>query len=129
MGRYDWMDEALCAQTDPDLFHVNGSGSSYSNAQKICARCPVTQQCANFAQTVEGSTAHSWRFGLWGGQLPRTRANHGGTPKRAETHDTILRLVDRGGMDADQIAEHVGVDVRTVYRVTKQRREQMGEAA
>ena len=129
MSRYDWMDNALCAQTDPDLFHVDGSGSSYSPAKKICARCPVTQQCADFAQTVEGGTAHSWRHGIWGGQLPRTRADHGGKPKRAETHDQILRLVARGGMDARQIAEHVGVDERTVWRVTKNHREQMGEDA
>jgi len=129
VSRYDWMDEALCAQTDPDLFHVDGSGSSYRTALQICAGCPVTQQCADFAQATEGGSSHSWRFGLWGGQLPRTRADNSGAPKRADTHEAILRLTARGGMDAYQIAEHVGVDVRTVWRVTKAQREQMGEAA
>lgn len=129
MSRYDWMTDALCAQTDPDLFHVDGSGNSYSSAKKICAPCPVAQQCADFAQAVEGGAAHSWRHGIWGGQLPRTRADSSGAPKRKETHDAILRLADRGALDAYQIAEHVGVDVRTVWRVTKNHRDQLGEAA
>lgn len=129
MSRYDWMDDALCAQTDPDLFHVDGSGSSYSPAKKVCARCPVTRECAAYAQQVEGGAAHSWRHGIWGGQLPRARSEHSTAPKRRETHDAILRLVERGGMEPQEIAEYVGVDVRTVFRVTKQRREQMGEAA
>lgn len=129
MSRYDWMDDALCAQIDPDLFHVEGSGSSYSHAKKICATCPVTRQCADHAQAVEGGAAHNWRFGMWAGQAPRARAERSGTPRRRETHNAILRLADRGGMEPQEIADHVGVDVRTVFRVTKAHREQLGEAA
>jgi WhiB family redox-sensing transcriptional regulator len=129
VSRYDWMGDALCAQTDPDLFHVDGSGSSYGAAKKVCARCPVTRECADFAQAAEGGASPSWRFGLWGGQLPRARADHNATLKRAQTHDAILRLVERGGMSPDEIAEHVGVDPRTVFRVTKKHREQLDEAA
>jgi len=129
VSRYDWMDDALCAQTDPDLFHVDGSGSSYKDGKKVGANCPVTQQCADYAAATEGTAAHSWRFGLWGGQLPRARSENSGAPKRAATHDTILRLTARGGMDAYEIAAHAGVDVRTVWRVTKRHREQLGEAA
>lgn len=129
MSRHDWMDQALCAQTDPDIFHADGSVSSYNTAKKVCANCPVTSQCADFAQTLEGDASQSWRFGLWGGQPPRARVEQSGTPKRTETHDAILRLVERGGMDPNEIADHVGVDVRTVFRVTKKHREQLGEAA
>jgi DNA-binding MurR/RpiR family transcriptional regulator len=32
-------------------------------------------------------------------------------------------------MSPDEIAEHVGVDPRTVFRVTKKHREQLDEAA
>lgn len=129
MSRYDWMDNALCAQTDPDLFHVDGSGNSYGTAKKVCASCPVTRECGDFAQTLEAGSAHNWRFGLWGGEAPHARADRRNKRARSSTHEEILRLVDRGGMDANEIAEQVGVDPRTVFRVTKRRREEMGEAA
>lgn len=129
MSRYDWMADALCAQTDPALFHTDGSGGSYNDAKKICAQCPVTQQCADYAQDVEGDAAHNWRFGCWGGQAPRARADRRGKPTRNQTHEAILRLHERGGMDAYQIAEHAGVDPRTVWRVLAKQRPQLGEAA
>lgn len=122
---FDWMDSALCAQTDAELFHAegSGSGSGYSDGKKVCARCPVTAQCATFAQHVEGDIAHNRRYGLWGGQLPRRRAQIGGKPTRNETHAKILRLHERGGMSPDEIAEQAGVDQRTVFRVVKNHRE------
>ncbi|MER8220938.1 WhiB family transcriptional regulator [Streptomyces sp. NPDC094143] len=128
MSRYDWMEDALCAQVDPALFHVD-SGGSYQDAKKICGQCPVQQQCSSFAQAVEQDAAHNWRFGVWGGQAPRARAASRRNARRRDTHETILRLTARGGMDAYQIADHVGVDVRTVWRVTAANRKQMGKAA
>lgn len=120
---YDWMDSALCAQTDPDLFHVEGSGMGYGAGKKICAACPVTVQCAAFAQATEGTSNHRYRHGLWGGQLPRRRAAASGKTTRKETHATIIRLHERGGMSADEIAEHAHVDPRTVFRVIKGHKE------
>jgi WhiB family redox-sensing transcriptional regulator len=129
VSRFDWMDDALCAQTDPDLFHVEGSGSSYSSAKKICANCPVAQKCADFANELEGDTSTHHRHGLWAGQGPRQRLAHSGHVKRETNRDMILRLDARGGMTPYEIAEHVGVDVRTVWRVTKTHRDQLGKAA
>ncbi|WP_328632064.1 WhiB family transcriptional regulator [Streptomyces sp. NBC_00356] len=125
---FDWMDSALCAQTDPELFHVEGSGTGYGQGKKICARCPVTAQCAEFAQRAEGDIAHGRRYGLWGGQLPRRRAQDGGKTPRKETHAVIIRLHQRGGMTPDEIAAQAGVDQRTVFRVVADNKKQQ-EAA
>lgn len=128
MSRYDWMEDARCAQVDPDLWHVD-LGNSYTDAQRICSRCPVQRQCADYSARVEGDASKRDRHGLWAGQAPQHRAARRKRQSRKETHERILRLTERGGMDPYQIAKHVGVDVRTVWRVTKRHREQMGEAA
>ncbi|GAA4823849.1 WhiB family transcriptional regulator [Streptomyces ziwulingensis] len=131
MSRFDWMEDARCAQVDPELWHPDGSGVGYSDAKKICARCPVQQQCADFAQETEGDLAHSHRHGLWAGQLPRRRANQSNKPAGfyVKRRQQIIRLAAGGDMDSYQIAEHVGVDVRTVWRITRQHRQDMGKAA
>ncbi|MCX4697043.1 WhiB family transcriptional regulator [Streptomyces sp. NBC_01373] len=133
MSRYDWMEDARCAQVDPELWHPEGVGAGYGDAKRVCARCPVQRQCADFAQAVEGDTSYSGRHGLWAGQSPKKRAagteGTGRNLRAAERRQQVLRLVTRGGMDAYEIAEHVGVDVRTVWRVTKAHRDQLGEAA
>lgn len=129
MSRYDWMEDARCAQIDPDLWHPEGNGVRYDDAQRICRRCPVQRQCADHTNRLEGDGSKRDRHGLWAGQVPSQRVEGGGHRTRANNHEQILRLTARGGMDAYEIAEAVGVDVRTVWRVTKAHREQMGEAA
>jgi WhiB family redox-sensing transcriptional regulator len=133
MSRYDWMEDARCAQTDPELWHPEGSGAGYSDARKICTGCPVQQQCADFALATEGELAHNRRHGMWGAQLPRTRSKAAGGNERrrreAERRQKVFSLLERGAMDAYQIADAVGCHVRTVWRIAEVYREQMGEAA
>jgi len=130
MRDLDWMGDALCAQVDADLWHPDGSGSTYGDARRICERCPVQLQCTAFAQESEGDVAHSHRHGLWGGELPRQRAE-GSKPVDFYTQrrKQIVHLVQRGGMNPQEIADHVGVTVRTVARITKAHREQMAVTA
>jgi hypothetical protein len=61
-----WMAEGLCGQTDPEMFFPEKGGST-KNAKKICAVCPVRQQCLDYA--LEGDQ----RFGIWGGLSERER--------------------------------------------------------
>lgn len=128
MSRYDWMEEAACAQIDPDLWHAN-LGNSYGTAARICRDCPVQRECADHAARLEGDASKRDRHGLWAGQSPRKRVTASERQTRNTRHETILRLAKRPGMDAQQIADTVGCDVRTVWRVTKKRRDQMGQAA
>lgn len=72
MSRYAWMSDALCAQTDPDLF----TGAAVSNAtavpKRICARCPVAAACAAHETALRD---HDWEplAGIWAGHSRRQR--------------------------------------------------------
>ena len=128
MSRYDWMGGALCAQIDPDLFHPE-PGVTYATAQQICAACPVRPQCEAHTEHVEAACDVQDQHGLWAGRTRRQRSTDRVRTGREERRIEALRLTERGGMTAQEIADHVGVDVRTVWRVQKAHREQMGEAA
>ncbi|MDR3081746.1 MAG: WhiB family transcriptional regulator [Streptomyces sp.] len=125
---YQWMDSALCAQADPDVWFPEGGGN-YRAAKVICGRCPVQRECAAHALRLEGGSAHPGRHGAWAGTVPRTRARHSADLRTQERDEQIWRLHRRGGMDADQIAAQAGCDARTVYRVLARQRREFGEAA
>jgi WhiB family redox-sensing transcriptional regulator len=55
-----WADEALCAQTDPELFFPE-KGGSVREAIATCRACPVAAECLDYA------LANNERFGVWGG--------------------------------------------------------------
>jgi WhiB family transcriptional regulator, redox-sensing transcriptional regulator len=61
-----WAGEALCAQTDPEIFFPDKGGST-REAKAVCARCPVAAECLEYA------LATSERFGIWGGLSERER--------------------------------------------------------
>lgn len=60
----DWS-QAVCAQTDPDLFFPDGVGNAITSqvkqAKKICAGCPVKAACLDWA--IETGQVG----GVWGG--------------------------------------------------------------
>lgn len=55
-----WRQDALCAQTDPDVFFPE-RGQSLRPARRICGRCAVRSHCLTYALDT-GQT-----FGIWGG--------------------------------------------------------------
>lgn len=66
-----WMEQALCAQVDPDLWFPD-KGAAATQARKICGRCPVRQECLDYAL----SGADTWggmSNGIWGGLTARQR--------------------------------------------------------
>lgn len=81
-----WIDDALCAQTDPDSFFPE-KGGSVREARRICLRCPVRAECLDYA------LAHDERFGVWGGYSERER--------RALKRERWRHREDR------EIAEHI----------------------
>lgn len=128
MSRYDWMADAACAQTDPGLWHQD-TGGNYATAKRICRSCPVQPQCQAHTARLDADTADSGKHGMWAGQSKSQRETSRVNAERMERHAAILRLSERGGMDAQAIADHVGCAVRTVWRVQKAHRKQMGRAA
>lgn len=67
----DWRAAGACLTADPDLFFPTAVGTIASKqiarAQRICARCPVRQQCLDFAMSAREVT------GVWGGTTPEER--------------------------------------------------------
>lgn len=59
-GHGDWRERANCAGTDADVFFPE-AGGSLQPALRICAACPVTQECLDFA------LENDERYGVWGG--------------------------------------------------------------
>lgn len=52
--RDEWANDALCAQTDPDIFTPPAGGSTRP-AKKICGNCEVRLQCLEWAMSTPGS--------------------------------------------------------------------------
>lgn len=62
----DWAEAARCRGVDPELFFVRGL-SDAKPALKICARCPVKEDCLSYA------LANDIDHGVWGGLTERQR--------------------------------------------------------
>lgn len=68
-----WVDDALCAQVDPDLFFPDkGASSTAVQAQMVCRVCPVRNPCLEYA--VSNKEQH----GIWSGTTAKVRAKIGG---------------------------------------------------
>ncbi|MBB3024119.1 WhiB family transcriptional regulator [Trueperella pyogenes] len=61
-----WMEDALCAQTDPDIFYPEKGGST-APATSICKNCSVRAECLEYAVT------NDIRHGIWGGTSDNDR--------------------------------------------------------
>ncbi|MGW9437978.1 WhiB family transcriptional regulator [Streptomyces sp. NPDC055607] len=69
------LDNALCAQTDPELFFPGkGECGKARDAKKVCGNCEEREACLEQALAREGDLASSNRFGVFGGLGPRQRA-------------------------------------------------------
>jgi WhiB family transcriptional regulator, redox-sensing transcriptional regulator len=68
VGSTGWMDNAICRQVDPDLWHPGkGEGNKVRKAKAICATCPVQAECLSYAMRQPGIT------GILGGTTERER--------------------------------------------------------
>ena len=65
----DWMDEAVCVETDPDMFFPDRGGRDGAKAAKrVCASCPVVEQCLEYA------ISNGFNDGIFGGMTPGERS-------------------------------------------------------
>lgn len=127
MSRYDWMGAALCADR-PGLFHQE-LGANYITARRICAACPVRPQCEAHTERLEAACDIQDQHGVWAGRTRRQRTTIRVRNARQERRAEALRLIERGGMKAQEVADLVDIDVRTVFRIQKAHREQMEATA
>ena len=62
----EWRKQAACRGSDPNLWHPI-TGENATAAKAICAQCPVTAQCLEYALTA------NLYDGVWGGLAERER--------------------------------------------------------
>ena len=68
---YGWRGEALCRDTDPELFFPIGTTGAalvqIEQARAVCRQCPVQADCLDFALTTNQDS------GIWGGTSEEER--------------------------------------------------------
>lgn len=68
----NWREDALCVQTDPDLWFADkGDSGAYAHAKAICERCPVRQECLD--EHMAAQVTGYGDYGVWGGTTPKER--------------------------------------------------------
>jgi WhiB family redox-sensing transcriptional regulator len=81
----EWQDDALCAQTDSEMFFPEKGGST-RDAKKVCSACEVREKCLEYALFT------GQRYGIWGGLSERERRRMSARGKRVlavtEQNDT-----------------------------------------
>jgi hypothetical protein len=90
--QHGWRGEALCAQTDPELFFPEKGGSP-APAKRVCRVCPVRLPCLAFA------LAGDERHGVWGGlsERERRRVRRRGVVRAASTTPAAPAAPAAGG--------------------------------
>ena len=90
----DWRAASACLTADPDLFFPVAVGTAASRqvaqALRICAGCPVRQQCLDFAMRTREPV------GIWGGTTPEQRIRE----RRARNRRGAQHLAGGGGEPA-----------------------------
>lgn len=71
-ARPDWFDHAKCRGVDPAMFFP-GHGENGSRAKKLCAVCPVTAECLEYAHQAP----ETWQHGVYGGYSSEERQRLG----------------------------------------------------
>lgn len=65
----EWTATPSCSTTDPEMWFADEETSVYPDIkllQRVCAECPVRQQCFDYALSVNVE-------GYWAGTTPRIR--------------------------------------------------------
>ena len=71
---YEWRDDAICRDTDPELFFPVGTTGhalyQIDRAKEVCTECTVSKQCLDFALDTNQDS------GIWGGLTEEERRVH-----------------------------------------------------
>lgn len=106
-------DGAVCAQTDPDLFFPE-KGDSPRIPKALCAGCPLTVACLEYALTHEEGM-----WGVWGGTTALERRRIRMSRGLKVVHTNLRRKVEvrlRAGMTREQVAADLGIHPDSVSR-------------
>lgn len=130
---HDWRDDALCAESDPEIFFHSETVHNEA-AKDVCGSCDVREQCLEWAMDNDEDA------GVWGGldrkerQALRRKRRRGPVPAREPKNHRRNRAIieDRlKGAAPDEVAAKFGVSVSVVHRVAgpAQRRSYLAQQA
>jgi hypothetical protein len=105
---------AVCMNADSEVF-FSEDPSEIALAKSICGECPIASQCAEWA-------AKNAAYGVFGGLTPKERQQKFGlvvidtelSPDEIQRQENLIL-----NQSASKVAEHFGVDTRTVMRWRK----------
>ncbi|MQA62366.1 MAG: hypothetical protein GEU86_12900 [Actinophytocola sp.] len=125
-----WVRDAVCAQTDPELFFPDKGGSTAA-AKRICAGCPVRARCLDYA--LDSPVPVS---GIWGGLSEKERRPLIKARNRARRYalaelDAQVSALIAPGLRPAAIAAELGctpVEVRRAVARIKERRSRRSAA-
>lgn len=113
----DWRAQGACKGYPADMFFPErGDHGAIARARLVCAGCPVTDQCLEFA------LANFEKFGVWGGKSERERRQlrrkqwdgQRFTSVRSENRKRQARLLAEQGASREEIAHRLGVSLHSV---------------
>ena len=114
----DWVDRAACAGTDETVFHPHvGSAHGYDEARRLCAGCPVRNECLVDAMTVEGSKGVCERHGLRAGLTPQQRCDRFHRDDNNPNHPARRYAADLADLIGDVVRHTPDVDIDRALRV------------
>ena len=83
-----WRDQALCRNTDPDLFFPVGTTGmalvQVEHANRVCGQCTVSAACLDFALATNQDS------GIWGGLVGGGAAGHPSRKRAAALRATAV---------------------------------------
>jgi len=106
--------QAVCVNADSEIF-FSEEPSEIALAKSICGECPIATQCAEWA-------AKNAEYGVFGGLTPEERQQKFGLEAiNTELSPDEIQLQENFILNqpASKVAEHFGVDTRTVKRWRK----------
>lgn len=110
-----WHQDALCTQTDPEIFFPE-KGDPSRSAKRVCSACLVREDCLAYA------LRNHEPFGIWGGlsrkerqQLENSAPNAFARRKRARNSAVLERHAN--GVPIEDIAQEFEISSRTVHRI------------
>lgn len=110
-GHLEWMDSALCAQIDPELFFPV-LGEDANPIKKICRTCPVIAECEEW--TAAGPQV---RQGVWAG---KTERHYRGRGKRTRTEpDPRIAFMVKRGWTLGEIGRELNLSDDAVFQRMK----------
>lgn len=111
-GRLEWMDSALCAQTDPELFFPNRGGHARI-AKDLCTRCPVGAECRIWSLALPATM----RLGIWSGLAQRAVRQLREPDEHVPRIDSRVRHLRHKEWSAPEIARELNMLLGTVEKM------------